>query len=327
MQLLQQQQAQAQAQQQANELLRQELAELRRAQAQPSSSSSSRSVPKFDPVPFKGEGEQVESWIRAARIRVDCLPDDYAKTEKGVKLLAQGFSDAALVWYSETVCKSSSFPSSPQALFDLVRAQYQPQVAADVAYTKWVQLKQGKGTVSEYTQKFMELVALMGTEGPGVATQLRQYRLGLSSSIVDRIVAAPTQPTTLREAQEVAARIESNAKHAQTGLAAMEVEEPGSSSSPSDSKLMLAALTSIQRTLQRNSSTGGRREGAEGSRNREKSRGRRTLNPKLEKQSREQRGKLMDQGRCIYCAAPDHLLRDCPVSAAGKDPTPAALGN
>jgi hypothetical protein len=333
--LLQQQQA-TEAQRQTNELLVKRLEAMEKAQEERANrpaadSHSSSRLPKFDGSHFKGESGTVEGWIREARLLVEGrLGDNEQNSKKAVAFLAQGFKEQAAVWYLEELSKSASPPQSPDALYAAIRSRYQPVLAAEAAFAQLGALVQGKLSVPAYASKLRELLALVPANSFSDTALMQQFRRGLAPSIRSVVVNSAEPPSSLDALITTATRIEENAKTGSTvGVAAMEVEQPGSSSSPPDSKLMLAALTSIQQTLQRNGTagTGGRREGAGGSRGREKSRGRRVLNPKLDKQSREQRGRLMDQGRCIYCAAPDHLLRDCPVSAAGKDPTPAALGN
>jgi hypothetical protein len=109
----------------------------------------------------------------------------------------------------------------------------------------------------------------------------------------------------------------------------MEIDEPGTSNSQ-----LLAAISSLSQSIASSGLTGRRAEGEGGNRRRAQSKGPRrspppvrgnTTNP-LAEQSAEQRGRLFDQKRCFYCASQDHAQRDCPVAAAGKPPTPAALG-
>lgn len=330
LQMLQQQQQATQAQQQANELLRQEMAEMRRAQQEHSSSSSSsdsKPLPDFKGGDFKGESDEVEGWIREARQQVKRLPKREQVTERAVDFLAAGLKGPALVWFDEEVSKSASPPSTPDALFAAIRSRFQPRRAAEVAIERLHELKQGKLSVTVYTAKFRELLALLPADAFNESTKRDVYRIGLSPSLRQIVSQSATQPETLEALVEMAARIESNSKQGATSVAAMEADEP--SSSPSQ---LLAAISSLIDNRLDGAGFNGRRDTREGSRSRSRSRAPPRRSPHREsdplaKQSSEQRARLAERNLCFYCASPGHRRFECPLEARGTPPTAAALGS
>jgi hypothetical protein len=324
--MLQAQQQQTQALTQALEFMQKQAADREQREAQQAARPDSRPLPEFKGKSFTGEPSMLESWIREARMQVVRLAPAVQTTARAVDFVAQAFTGPALVWFVHEIGAAAK-PSSPEDLFALMLARFQPKLAAEEAVRQLFSLAQGKTSVTEYSTRFRELLALLPVGSISEAVLVQRFADGLVDSVHGIVVQAVPQPATMEAMVELATRVESRAQSGRrtaAQVAAAEVEQPGTS------QAILAALSSISQQLAANgrghSNDNGRREGQPAGSNWRKPQERSSDDP-LRAQSREQRVKLMQKQLCFYCAQPGHRRPDCPVAARGAAPTPAALGN
>jgi hypothetical protein len=320
-------QQQLQASQSTNERLLARLDAMEQAQQERSERPDSRPLPDFKGSSFKGEADQVDAWLREARLQLKKLAPSTQGTSRAVDFLAQAFQGAALVWFSHELDARQT--NTPEELFTALRARFQPKLAAEDARRQLRTLEQGKQqSVTEYAAHFRELLSLLPSTSYDEITRVEMFRDGLVDEVRVLVARNQPQPSTLEAMTELASRVEStmatSSKRAH-GVASME-GQPGSTQS------LLAAINSLGQSIERGMNRRGEGQQAEERRRRDGSRGppRRSplaLDSRLEKQSREQRVKLANEGKCFYCAATGHIRSDCPVAARGAPPTPAALGN
>jgi hypothetical protein len=327
LQMLQAQQQQTQALTQALELMQKQAADREQREAERAARPDSRPLPEFKGKPFAGEPSTLESWIREARMQVARLAPSVQATPRAVDFVAQAFTGPALVWFVHELGAAAK-PSSPEGLFTLMFARFQPKLAAEDARDQLFALAQGKMTMTEYSTRFRELLALLPQSSFDEATRMQMFRRGLGDAVQSIVVQAMPQPASMEELVELATRVESRAqsgsKRTGASVAVADVEQPGAS------QAILAALSSISQQLAagRGPQGGnkGRSEGQPAGKGGFKGRAHSSDDP-LNAQSPEQRKKLMEKQLCFYCAQPGHRRPDCPVAARGAPPTPAALGN
>jgi hypothetical protein len=321
-------QAAMEQQRQTNELLQKQLQDMAQQAQGRADRPDSRPLPEFKGKSFTGEPSMLESWIREARMQVVRLAPAAQTTARAVDFVAQAFTGPALVWFVHEIGAAAK-PSSPEDLFALMLARFQPKLAAEEAVRQLFSLAQGKTSVTEYSTRFRELLALLPVGSISEAVLVQRFADGLVDSVHGIVVQAVPQPATMEAMVEMATRVESRAqsgRRAAAQVAAAEVEQPGTS------QAILAALSSISQQLAASGrgaqgSGNSRREGQPGRAAGRSNRPEWRSDDPLNAQSPEQRKKLMEKQLCFYCAQPGHRRPDCPVAARGAPPTPAALGN
>jgi hypothetical protein len=318
-------------QQQQFELLQKQLAESKQREEERAARPDSRPLPAYNGKPFSGEPSTLEAWIREARLQVARLAPAAQATPRAVDFVAQAFTGPALVWFAQEV-EVAARPQSPDALFAAMLARFQPKLAAEQAQDQLFALEQGKMTVTEYSTRFRELLALLPADTLSAAAQVQMFRRGLIDSIYSIVAQAVPQPATMSDMVEMATRVESRA---QGGRRAPSAQVAAAEVEPGTGQAILAAISSLTQQLSSTRNGSSQRGASEGNRRREgqtagsngSGKTNRPSNDPLNQQSREQRVRLMQKDLCFYCAQSGHRRPDCPVEARGAPPTPAALGN
>ena len=231
-----------------------------------------------------------------------------------VSWLATALEGAAGDWYSGLV-DTEGKPPSPQALIAGLRSRFQPVNSAEVARLDLDELRQGKGTVNEYTTHFHRLVAHLPLMDAG--SRMHHYCRGLDKGIMDRIVQMTPQPASLTAMVEVAARIEGRGSRSAQAGQTESLAAATTSVTHEDLRGRVAELEALVRTLVplAASSAGDSRGRFAGARVAEDNR---RQVPGL---SSEEARRRMDKGLCLYCSRPSHIARDCVDRVTHKPPT------
>lgn len=143
--------------------------------------------------------------------------------------MRQLLSDAALVWYNAVLPKPTTWAEFLQKLY----ARFRPLSATLLARSKLGALRQGRNTVTAFTNAFQTILGPI--DDMGDSDQVHFYISGLSTEVMRRVMEK--HPKTLAEAIELAASTEASLNFAGRGSASSNSVSGsyGNRSNPSES--------------------------------------------------------------------------------------------
>jgi hypothetical protein len=210
----QMQQVQQHMHQQANVYAQQQAAQAAQSQVAASVvpvSSRPVALPRLAPAPrfSGGMGASADSFVRTMEqhFAFYSMGSDATK----LQFAAAHLDSAALVWYNAVVPKPTTWAEFLQKLY----ARFRPLSATMLARSKLGALRQGRNTVTAFTNAFQTILGPI--DDMGDADQVHFYMSGLTTEVMRRVMEK--HPKTLAEAIELAASTEASLNFAGRGAA------------------------------------------------------------------------------------------------------------